>query len=285
MSMPHPIPQTAAIIGLGLMGGSLARDLVECGVHVLGYDRDPETARAAAERGVEALASISAAGVAAAELVVVAVSVTAAVALLPQLAPVLGMRCVVTDLGSTKRSIVRAAERAGIGQRFVGSHPLAGDHRSGWAAARRGLFTEAPVYLCRTDETSDAAMARVRSLWRELGARPEEIGAEEHDRQVAWTSHLPQAAATALASALAAEGWRPEQLGPGGRDATRLAASSPEIWSAISTDNADLIELALAALEDRISSFRGLLRAGDPDAIERFFSLAHRWSQTSSPAP
>jgi prephenate dehydrogenase len=283
--MTDSLPATAAVVGLGLMGGSLARDLCAGGARVLGYDRDPETVRAAAEWGVRALASLSETALAEVELLVLALPVTAAAELLEKLAPALPEGCVVTDLGSTKRSIVIAAERAGIGARFVGSHPLAGDHRSGWSAAREGLFARAPVYLCPTRETGPEALERVRSLWRTLGARPQEIGAEQHDRQLAWTSHLPQAAASALAVALAAEGWRPDQLGPGGRDATRLAASSPEIWSAISTDNADLIEAALSSLEDHISHFRQLLRTGDPDAIHHFFSLAHRWSREAPPAP
>lgn len=283
--MSDHLPRTAAVIGLGLIGGSLARDLIAAGVRVLGYDRDAETARGAAERGVEALASASSAEMRAAELVVLAVPVTAASVLLGELAAVLGPQAVITDLGSTKRSVVEAAERVGLGQRFVGSHPLAGDHRSGWGAAREGLFAGAPVYLCRTGSTSEEAIRRVRALWLALGARPEEMAADEHDRQVAWTSHLPQVAASALASALASHGWRPDQLGPGGRDATRLAASSPEIWSAIATDNADLIEAALAALEDRLSTFRELLRARDPAALESFFSLAQRWSQSKPPLP
>src|SRR5690349_9570084 len=220
--MTDALPASAAVIGLGLIGGSLARDLRARGVRVHGYDRDAETVRAAAEWGVLALDSLSADALAAAELVVLAVPVTAAAELLGELEGALGPGCVVTDLGSTKRSIVRAAEAAGMGERFVGSHPLAGDHRSGWAAAREGLFAGATVYLCPARDTSADALESVRSLWLALGARPREMDAAEHDRQLAWTSHLPQAAASALAGALADAGWRPDQLGPGGRDATRI---------------------------------------------------------------
>ena len=281
--MAASLPGTAAVIGLGLIGGSLARDLAARGVRVLGFDREAETMRAAAAAGVETLDAAAGERLAEAELVVVAVPVTAAAALLAELAPALAPGCVGTDLGSTKRSIVRAAERAGLGARFVGSHPLAGDHRSGWGAGRAGLFAGAPIYLCPTRETTAEAMARVVALWGSLGALPREMDADAHDLQVAWTSHLPQAAASALAGALAAAGWRPDQLGPGGRDATRLAASSPEIWSAISTDNADLLAAALAALEERIATFRRLLLAGDSEAIHHFFSAARLWSQEGGP--
>ena len=283
--MTSPLPRSAAIVGLGLIGGSLARDLAARGVRVLGYDRDRETLRAAGEAGVTPLASLAEGEIGEVELVVVAVPVTAAAAVLAELAPALGAESVATDLGSTKRSIVRAAEEAGIGARFVGSHPLAGDHRSGWDAAREGLFAGAPTYLSPTRETTPEAMAQVSALWSALGALPREMDAAEHDRQVAWTSHLPQAAASALAGALAAGGWRPHQLGPGGRDATRLAASSPEIWSAISIDNADLLDAALASLEERISTFRRLLQAGDPEDIRRFFSDGRSWSREERPAP
>ena len=281
--MPDSLPNSAAVVGLGLIGGSLARDLCARGVRVYGYDRDAETMRAASERGVLALESLSAPELATAELVVLAVPVTAAAELLVELGGRVGPECVVTDLGSTKRSIVRAADAAGVGERFVGSHPLAGDHRSGWGAAREGLFSGATVYLCRAPDTTPETLAAVRSLWLALGASPLEIDAAEHDRQVAWTSHLPQAAASALAGALADAGWRPDHLGSGGRDATRLAASSPEIWRAIATDNADLIDTALSALEHRIAAFREILRAGDPEAIHDFFSTAHRWSRQPPP--
>jgi prephenate dehydrogenase len=279
------LPDTVAIVGLGLIGGSLARDLRAREVRVLGYDREPATLAAAAAVGIEALRGLTDPALGEAGLLVLAVPVTVAAELLPLVARQLGDGCVVTDVGSTKRSIAEAARRAGIGARFAGSHPLAGDHRSGWDASREGLFSGARVFLCPSPDTGEAALAAVRSLWRGVDARLEELGAEEHDRQLAWTSHLPQLAASALAGALASAGWRPDQLGPGGRDATRLAASSPEVWSAISRDNAEPIAAALSALTERLAAFQAALAADDPQAIRRFFELAHRWSRDVPPPP
>lgn len=274
-----------AVIGLGLMGGSLARDLAARGVEVHGLDRDPAATRAARAEGVlRAGLSPSLEGVEEAELVVLATPVDTAVSLMERLAPRLSPACVVTDLGSTKRSIALAAERAGVGERFVGSHPLAGDHRSGWEASREGLFAGARVYLCPTARSAPEAVRAVTELWLRLGARPEPIGAEEHDRRLAWTSHLPQVASSALASVLAGRGLGPGSLGPGGRDATRLAGSSSEMWTSICLDNAEAVGAAVEALVEELSGVREALRAGNAAGLDRFFSGAREWSREGAAA-
>ena len=278
------LPRRAAVVGLGLMGGSLARDLAALGVEVHAHDRDPATLRAARAEGVvRAELGASMEGVEGAELLVLAVPVTAAAAVLERVAPRLGADAVVTDLGSTKASIQRAATELGLAERFVGSHPLAGDHRAGWEASRRGLFADAPVYLCPTPATHPRALREVRELWLRLGARPEVTDAEAHDRRLAWTSHLPQIAASALAHTLAGGGLDRQSLGPGGRDTTRLAGSSPEMWTAVCLDNADSLEAALGALIDDLASFRLALRSRDAERIHPFLAAAHAWSQAEAP--
>lgn len=277
------MPETVVVVGLGLMGGSLVRELAAHGHRVLGVDHDPATVRAARQEGVTAygLPAPAAAELASATLLVLAVPVAAAAPLLAELLPRLAADCVITDVGSTKRAIVAAAQRLGIAERFVGGHPLAGDHRAGWGASRRGLFEGARVFLCAAPETHPAALDRVRALWTEFGAVPVQTTAAEHDRNLAWSSHLPQIASSSLALALDEAGFTPRELGPGGRDATRLAASSPEMWSAICRENADLIEPAVAVLEARLSAFRAALRHGDADAIHRFFTRGSRWARGS----
>jgi prephenate dehydrogenase len=121
----------------------------------------------------------------------------------------------------------------------------------------------------------------VVELWRALGAVPVEISPGAHDEMLAWTSHLPQLAATALANALAGAGHPPGRLGPGGRDATRLAGSSPAVWRAICLDNADLIVPALRALEAEIATLRSALESGDEPALAGRFARGQRWSTTS----
>lgn len=268
------------IIGLGLMGGSLARELAACGVRVYGHDADAAAMSAATEAGVLHVAlEGSLDGIGDVDLLVVAVPVDRAGAALAAALPRLREDCVITDLGSTKRSIGSEVERLGVADRFVGSHPLAGGHRSGWGASHRDLYAWSRVFLCPTPRTRSAALERVRSLWELVGALPEVIDAAEHDRRVAWTSHLPQAAATALALALDAAGHPRRELGPGGRDTTRLAGSSPEMWSAICIDNASLVEGALAGFEAQLARMRRAIETRDRDALQKIFLEARQWAE------
>jgi prephenate dehydrogenase len=209
-----------------------------------------------------------------ADAVVLAVPVLAAPALLRRLAPRLGAVPLVTDVGSTKRSIVAAAEAAGLGARFVGSHPLAGDHRSGWGASRAGLFAGARVYLTPGPSSAPEALAACRALWTALGALPEVTDAEAHDRLLAWSSHLPQAVSSALALALARAGVPREALGPGGRDVTRLAGSSPGLWAQVAADNADALLPALDGMEAALRELREGVERGDPAALRDWFASA-----------
>ncbi|MFL5539496.1 MAG: prephenate dehydrogenase [Longimicrobiaceae bacterium] len=270
---------TVAVAGLGLIGGSVARDLAAAGVRVLGWDLDEPSVDAALREGV-----VSAAlgpgfeGLEDADVLVVAVPVGAAAAVLEAALPRLARARLVTDTGSTKASIVAAAERLGLGERFVGAHPLAGDHRAGWEASRTGLFAGATIYLCPTQRSSAAAVSLARELWSGIGGVPLEIGADGHDRLLAWTSHLPQVVSTALANALASQGIARAALGPGGRDVTRLAASPAGVWLDILRDNHANVAEALAAFEDHIRSTRTAITADDPTVIRTAFGSAQEWS-------
>nr|MDQ3309037.1 prephenate dehydrogenase [Gemmatimonadota bacterium] len=227
----------AAVIGLGLIGGSLARELSARGIRVLGYDRDEARVRAALrDGGIHAVLNPELEGIDTADIVVIAVPVAIAPDILQAALPRLGRVRLVVDVGSTKASIMAAAGALGIGSQFVGCHPLAGDHRSGWEASRLGMFQGARVFLCPTTETGEDALGLAWEFWRMLGAHPEVEDAMEHDRRLAWTSHLPQAVSTALALALGGAGIERRELGPGGRDMTRLAGSSPELWTDIALD-------------------------------------------------
>lgn len=277
--------ESAAVIGLGLMGGSLARDLAERDVAVVGWDRDPDIVAAAVGAGVlenalpwppEAVVHV--------DLVALAVPVASAPRLLGHLSGRLGPESVITDLGSTKRTIAREAERVGLGDRFVGSHPLVGDHRSGWASSREGLYSGGRVFVVPGQSARPAAVERVAELWRDLGAAVEEISAAEHDRLVGWISHLPQVVSSALGLALLREGYSAASLGPGGRDVTRLAASSPGIWSDILLDNSGEVAEALDAFGRHCDDFARALRAGDAAALERMLDEARAWALGGPPA-
>jgi prephenate dehydrogenase len=264
--------RSVAVAGLGLIGGSLARDLAARGIRVLGHDRDPAAVDAALAEGVLAAAlERDFGGLEDADAFVVAVPVRAAAAVLEAARPRLDTVPLVTDAGSTKRGIAAAAERLGLGARFVGGHPLAGDHLSGWAASRRGLFDGARVYLCPSADASAEARALARELWTIAGGTVVEMEAAEHDRLLAWTSHLPQIASSTLAAALAVQGIARADLGRGGRDVTRLAGSSAEVWTDIALDNADFLLDGIDGLRLRLDAIRDALAAGDRDGVREFF--------------
>lgn len=277
---------TVGIVGLGLMGGSLARELSASGVRVLGYDADSATLAEAVEAGaLDGTLTLDGAGFDELDLLVLAVPVDRAAGVIDEVRRHLRADCVITDLGSTKVSIQAAAQRSGVAQRFVGSHPLTGGHRSGWGASHRDLYAWQRVFLCPTAETRTDALIRVRTLWEAVGALPEVIDPAEHDRRTAWTSHLPQLASTALALVLDREGLPRRELGPGGRDATRLAASSPEMWSAICLDNGDRIVPALAAMERQLRAIREAVEQGEAAELHRLLSEARAWAEQQQQQP
>jgi prephenate dehydrogenase len=273
------IPDTrVAIIGLGLMGGSLARALAVRGVRVLGYDRNWEHLDAAMREGaVHEPLDGDLAGLDSAEVVLLALPVNASIVMLPRVAARLRDARLVMDVGSTKQSIVAAAERAGLGDRFVGAHPLTGSHRSGWGASRASLFEDARIFLCAAPSTTVGALALAESFWRELRAGVELLDAAVHDEQMAWRSHLPHLLSTALAVTLRDAGVRRSALGPGGRDMTRLAGGSPAMWTAILEDNAAPILAAVAAVEASLRQVREGLASGDAEAIRRFLLTGNDW--------
>lgn len=271
--------RTVAIAGLGLIGGSLARDLAARGVRVLGWDSDGGAVDAALGEGVLAAAlGEDWEGLEDANALVLAVPVGAAAHVLAAALPRLGRVPLVTDAGSTKASIVAAARRLALAAKFVGAHPLAGDHRSGWAASRTGLFDGATVYLTPSPDSTADAVSIARELWTAVGGVVTEIGPGEHDRRLAWTSHLPQVVSSALAAALAGRGIARGDLGPGGLEVIRLAASSPDLWRDVLADNAAEVADAIRAVECRLAAIRAAVESGDAEGIHAWLADANAWA-------
>jgi prephenate dehydrogenase len=295
---------TAAVIGLGLIGGSIARDLAALGHRVLATDTDAHAVANARREGVvaaelsegregsaEGPAGAGDAGavpvtqeLAGADVVILAVPVDRAPSLLRQLGPELRAVPLVMDTGSTKAAALRAASEAGLTHNFVGAHPLTGDHRSGWAASGRDLFLRQRVYLCPADPDSRAA-ALAMTFWEMLGAQVEIMDAAAHDRLLAWTSHLPQLTATALGLTLAQAGHAHGSLGRGGADMTRLAGSDADMWTAIALQNRDEIALAVSRLQNRLDALRAALEAGDSEMLRTNFDAARRWHRDDGADP
>ena len=285
--------KSATIVGLGLIGGSIARDLAAKGIRVRGYDTDREQLDAAVRDGVVSDPLDIDFDGAGADVIVLAVPVDQAPGMLRRLARVARSARLVTDVGSTKASIVNEARDLGLDGCFVGAHPMAGDHRSGWAASRRNLFADALVYLCPTSPTRTPVVEVAAHFWRSLGASLCLMDAAAHDRHVAWTSHVPHLVSMSLGLALSRAGIARDALGPGGRDVTRLAGSSPEMWTAIAADNRAAIDEALAGAEEELAGFRAALKSGDPALLRERFAAAQAWfdgrsestSASSSAAP
>lgn len=272
-------PSKLGIIGLGAIGGSLALAAKRAGIAtVLGWSPEPAERVAAARHGAIDDAPPRAADVArAVELLVLAAPPAANLGLLERLKPHLGAAALVTDVGSVKRAIVARAEALGLGPRFAGGHPLAGTHEHGFAAARLDLFTGAVVYITPTRDGNGTAR-EVAHFWESvLGTHPVVIDAAQHDRQLALTSHLPQAVASMLAAYLARAAPPGAMLGPGARDTTRLAASDPALWTEIFLMNRDELLSALRALEEPLGELERALEAGDAGGLRACLGRAAEW--------
>jgi prephenate dehydrogenase len=279
---PSGVPfRSVALVGLGVMGGSLARALAAVArpPRVRGWATDPEDRRAAAEAGVlEAVVGSLGEAVSGADLVILATPLEATCALLGSLGRDLADGAVVTDVASLKAPVREAARRAGLTERWVGSHPLCGSAHSGFGASRVDLFRDATVYLTARDSSRDA-YERIFQLWTALGASPVPIDAHTHDAVMTRVSHLPQMTATALAEVLRSEGVRRSALGPGGHDMTRLAVSSPEMWRDILRHAPPELVAHLHSLSRAVGELADLIEAGETDALAERMERTRRWGE------
>jgi prephenate dehydrogenase len=266
------------------MGSSLAAALRRRNLagSIVGYDRDTGVcARALAAGLLDAVAASAALAVREADLVVLAAPVGAIPALLAQIAGALAPTAVVTDLGSTKVDVMVAARDA-LGSafaRFVAAHPIAGRERSGPEGADADLFEGCTVVITAADGTHADALARVEDLWRACGARIARMDAGEHDRLLASVSHLPHVLAFALVAQIAGQPDAQRRLalaGPGFRDFTRIAASSPAMWRDIALANRDAIGQELRALIAVLQRADQALAQGDAQWLQQLFETASR---------
>jgi prephenate dehydrogenase len=276
-------PSSLAVIGLGAIGGSLAWQARLAGVpRVVGFSpARSEGVHALQASAITELADSPLRAVRGADLVVLAVPPRPTLELIGRLAPALEPGAILTDVCSIKEPVVATARAAGLGGRFAGAHPLAGTHASGWSAARPDRLRGCVVYICETGAPDGhRAAAVVKNFWeRVLGASPVLIDPAAHDRQLAWTSHLPQAVAYALAKALADRALGGVSYGSGARDTTRLAASSPDMWTDILLYNRATLNDALRSTEDELRALRALLDAGDEDGLRAYLEAARRFRE------
>jgi len=259
------------IVGIGLIGGSLARALRYNGYvrEVIGYGRSVGSLQQAVELGVIDRAEVSLPdAVRAADMIVLAVPVGNMAEILETLGPVLPDDAVVTDVGSVKGSVISAARNA-LGSRFahfVPGHPLAGTEQSGVAASLPDLFQRRRVILTPEPDTDTDALARVRAMWEAAGAEVATLTATDHDRLLAVSSHLPHMLAYCLVDMVVRHDDHRailENSASGFSDTTRIAASDPVMWRDICLANRDALVVALRQYHDDLGAIVKAVEKGD----------------------
>ena len=273
-----PIFEKVAIIGLGLIGGSIALAVRQHWPSslVIGLDRTEVLEKAMVLHAID-VAADDPVVIAEADLVILAAPVKQNIERMGELDRYVTTPAVVTDVGSTKRTTVEAARMLPSRFTFVGGHPLGGAPRSGIEYARPDLFVDRPWLFTPEGDGTAAVVERLSRFVSELGAKPEIIDPAEHDRLLAFVSHLPQLTASALMHVVGATA-RERGLALTGRglfDATRLASSPANIWRDICGSNADAIG---DALDDLIRELEALRRGlTSSDEIDRVFESAGAW--------
>ncbi len=257
-----------AVIGVGLIGGSIglaARQRLDA--QVAGFDSEPRNAERGLELGAldRAAASVGEA-VDGAEIVFCAAPIGALPRLVAEALEASGEGAVVTDVGSTKEALMAGLSSA-AGERFIGGHPLAGAETDGVENASPDLFEGARWYLTPSERSSGVLYDRLQRAIAALGARPQAIDAESHDRLMATVSHVPHVIANVLVREAAAaadeESERLPEVGPSFRDTTRVAGANPAVWGDIFATNREAVAREVEAIAERLGEAAALIRSGD----------------------
>lgn len=262
-----------SIVGVGLLGGSVAKAARSGGLarRIVGVGRDPERLRPAVDDGtLDTAVTDLEAGVREADVILLAAPVLAIEGLLERVWGAAANGALITDVGSTKRNIVRAAERLAATRPlgFVGSHPLAGSEQAGYRVARADLFRGATVVVTPTEKTELAALKATTELWEALGARVTSLDPETHDRTVAAISHLPHLIACALVDGAGrVEPGALELAARGFRDTTRIAGGDPDMWTEIFLANRDALTAGIEAFRQALGDLQRVIETGRADAL------------------
>jgi prephenate dehydrogenase len=276
---------TVCIIGVGLIGGSLAKSLRAqswCD-HILGIDKNIQSLHEAKQLGLidEGFDDVAQCKVVP-ELVVIAVPMKSIKAVLASIHAWFDHAQAITDVGSAKTSVLEDLQAQFNGQiptNFVPGHPIAGREKNGVLAAVDDLFLDRKVLLTPTENTRAESIELVSAMWQQAGAEVEYMQAQTHDKILAATSHLPHALAYALVHCLSTQTHTPEifRYAAGGfADFTRIASSDPEVWRDICLSNRDEILQALQAFDDTLKQLKTSLEKNDGDALQAMFAFAKK---------
>ncbi len=272
------------LVGVGLMNGSLAKDLKRCRLArvIVGVGRNSRRLGQARALGlIDAYQLLANADVSNADLIVLGVPVRQVSTVLALLKPSLRAPAIITDIGSTKRSVIQAAAEifGELPPRLVPGHPIAGREASGFEHAQEHLFKDHKVILTPVEVTQAAAINSVKAMWHAVGAQVAEMSAARHDAILSATSHLPHLAAYTLVNCL---GARPDAqdiftYAAGGlTDFTRVASSDAAMWVDICLANKDQILASMAEFNHCLHNLRAAIERHDEDAIHSLFTHAKR---------
>lgn len=282
MSAPALKFEQLGLIGCGLMGGSFALAMKKAGLvkRVVGYSKSPSTTERARQMGVIDVEAPSALlAVSGADLVLVAVPVSASEATFKAIRHLVNKNTLVMDVGSTKREVIDAARRVlkdqvGV---FVPAHPIAGKELSGVEHADPDLYQGRQVILTPIERTFTAQLEKAQQVWAALGCHVKQMSPEAHDAAYAAVSHLPHLIAFALMNAIQGQKQGPEFLslaGPGFRDFTRIAASDPSVWRDILVSNREELLAQSKQFQRALHALETAIMNGDPDALEALIDNA-----------
>ncbi len=276
-----PIFHRIGIVGLGLIGGSVALAARQAwpSALVIGVDRKDVLERAMLLHAID-VAADDLVVLAEADLVILAAPIQQNLDVLKDLPDNIAGSAVITDTGSTKRAIVSAGSDLPDRLPFLGGHPLGGAARSGIEHARPDLFVGRPWLFTPAQGHNTEALEKLMAFAAALGSRPRTLSPADHDRLLAFISHLPQLTVSALMHVVGTAAGREglDLSGRGLHDTTRLASSPAGIWKEVCATNADEIAAALDAMIDTLQKLRGDLAAGD--AVEDVFASANRWRES-----
>ncbi|MFT5126749.1 MAG: prephenate dehydrogenase [Rhodothermales bacterium] len=291
--MASSIVQTSrfAIVGLGLLGGSLAKRMRAIHARsVFGIARRAEVLQKACDDGlIEAGSDDPSEILPVVDLTFICLPLTATIDFVEANLDNFRSGSIVTDVGSVKGSIVSGVREMLLerGVYFIGSHPMAGSEKSGIEFSQADLYQDKIVFLTPTAEDNPDAIHLLREIWRELGAQPIELDSDRHDAAVAFSSHVPHLLAGAAVQAVLGEGDPEAQAiacAGGFRDFSRIAASNPSMWSEICAHNRDSVLASLDSFEARLAAIRSCVETSDWDALQaelsRAADLRAAWNET-----
>ena len=269
-----PLFKKTAIIGVGLIGGSLALGIKKRKLsrEVVGISRHSKTISLALKMKAIDKGSLALGIIKGADLVIIATPVNTIIGLRKKISRYIGKGCVITDVGSTKEAVF--ASLGGVFPSYIGSHPLAGSEKSGVINASPDLFKGSLCVLTSGKRSPSLALKKIEKMWKKLGAKTITLTPKLHDRNLAFASHLPHAVAYSLMKSIPADTLK---FSAGGlRDTTRIAASDPLLWRDIFLTNKGNLLKAIGAFQDNLNKIKSAIKRGDARGLQNILLQSKR---------